>query len=206
MESLRYEPIRPLFGIVCIFNENSQFCKIARVHSISNEYTTVGGLALLKPTHTHTCNQNNIHRKLFGCVQWIYGTLYTILLQYYVLFGVGVMTTLIFNIILCTLVFQLDGRMLAGQMKRVSGGVGRNIADALGRFGHDVCFLTAVGDDSDGRSIIQSLEHIVSIYYYYYYYYYHRRPFAIHICIYLAIFRAPAICVYRRETDFDLFL
>jgi len=84
------------------------------------------------------------------------------------------MTTLIFNIILCTLVFQLDGRMLAGQMKRVSGGVGRNIADALGRFGHDVRFLTAVGDDSDGRSIIQSLEHIVRIYYYYNYNYYHR--------------------------------
>jgi len=41
MESLRYEPIRPLFGIVYIilFNEHSQFCKIARVHSISNEYT-----------------------------------------------------------------------------------------------------------------------------------------------------------------------
>ncbi|KAL5233684.1 hypothetical protein ACI65C_001094, partial [Semiaphis heraclei] len=54
----------------------------------------------------------------------------------------------------------MDGRMLAGQMKRVSGGVGRNIADALGRFGHDVCFLTAVGDDSNGRSIIKSLDHI----------------------------------------------
>lgn len=52
-------------------------------------------------------------------------------------------------------------------MKRVSGGVGRNIADALGRFGHDVCFLTAVGDDSNGRSIIKSLDHIVNIYYYY---------------------------------------
>lgn len=59
--------------------------------------------------------------------------------------------------------FQLDGRMLAGQMKRVSGGVGRNIADALGRFGHDVCFMSAVGDDSNGDTIIKSLGHIVSI-------------------------------------------
>jgi len=179
MESLRYEPIKPLFGIVCIFNENSQFCKIARVHSISNEYNTVRGLALLKHTHTPTrVSQNNIHRKFFGCVRRIYTariTYHTII--YYIIMFYRcrcVMTTLIFNTILCTLVlFQLDGRMLAGQMKRVSGGVGRNIADALGRFGHDVRFLTAVGDDSDGRSIIQSLEHIVSIYYYYYHH--HRR-------------------------------
>lgn len=89
MKSLRYEPIKPLFGIVCIFNENSQFCKIARVHSISNGYTTIRGLALLKhtPTHpstaTHTrslaCKQNNyIHRKFFGCVQRVYGTHYVI--------------------------------------------------------------------------------------------------------------------------------
>jgi sugar/nucleoside kinase (ribokinase family) len=62
--------------------------------------------------------------------------------------------------------FQLDGRMLAGQMKRVSGGVGRNIADALGRFGHDVCFLSAVGDDSNGDAIIKSLDHIVSIHFF----------------------------------------
>lgn len=56
---------------------------------------------------------------------------------------------------------QLDGRMLAGQMKQVSGGVGRNIADALGRFGHDVCFLSAVGGDSNGDLILKSLGHIV---------------------------------------------
>lgn len=47
-------------------------------------------------------------------------------------------------------------------MKRVSGGVGRNIADALGKFGHDVCFLSAIGDDSDGHMILESLEHIVN--------------------------------------------
>lgn len=47
-------------------------------------------------------------------------------------------------------------------MKQVSGGVGRNIADALGRFGHDVRFLSAVGDDSNGNSILKSLEHIVN--------------------------------------------
>lgn len=58
--------------------------------------------------------------------------------------------------------FQLDGRMLAGQMKQVSGGVGRNIADALGRFGHDVCFLSAVGADSNGELILKSLNHIVN--------------------------------------------
>lgn len=52
--------------------------------------------------------------------------------------------------------------MLAGQMKRVSGGVGRNVADALGKFGHDVCFLSAVGDDLDGHMILKSLEHIVN--------------------------------------------
>lgn len=57
---------------------------------------------------------------------------------------------------------QLDGRMLAGQMRQVSGGVGRNIADALGRFGHDVHFLSAVGDDSNGQLIMRSLGHIVS--------------------------------------------
>lgn len=47
-------------------------------------------------------------------------------------------------------------------MKRVSGGVGRNVADALGKFGHDVCFLSAVGDDLDGHMILESLEHIVN--------------------------------------------
>jgi len=109
--------------------------------------------------------------------------------------GVSVMTTLIFNTILCTLVFQLDGRMLAGQMKRVSGGVGRNIADALGRFGHEVRFLTAVGDDSDGRSIIQSLGHIVSIYYY------HHHRFVISCEI---IHASYFLC--RPETDFVLCL
>ncbi|XP_025422378.1 uncharacterized protein LOC112692064 isoform X3 [Sipha flava] len=56
--------------------------------------------------------------------------------------------------------FKLDGRMLAGQMKQVSGGVGRNIADALGRFGHDVYFLSAVGGDSNGELILKSLNHI----------------------------------------------
>lgn len=52
--------------------------------------------------------------------------------------------------------------MLAGQMKQVSGGVGRNIADALGRFGHNVCFLSAVGADSNGDLILKSLNHIVN--------------------------------------------
>lgn len=52
--------------------------------------------------------------------------------------------------------------MLAGQMKQVSGGVGRNIADALGRFGHNICFLSAVGADSNGDLILKSLNHIVN--------------------------------------------
>lgn len=57
---------------------------------------------------------------------------------------------------------QLDGRMLAGQMKQVSGGVGRNIADALGRFGHDVRFVSVVGNDSNSDLILKSLHHIVN--------------------------------------------
>lgn len=52
--------------------------------------------------------------------------------------------------------------MLAGQMKQVSGGVGRNVADALGRFGHNVRFISAIGDDSNGHSILKSLNHIVN--------------------------------------------
>lgn len=68
MKSLRYEPIKPLFGIVCIFNENSQFCKIARVHSISNGYTTIRGLALLKHTHSPTHPLTHTHTHTFACV------------------------------------------------------------------------------------------------------------------------------------------
>ncbi|VVC28189.1 Hypothetical protein CINCED_3A012718 [Cinara cedri] len=50
--------------------------------------------------------------------------------------------------------------MLAGRMKQVNGGVARNLADALGRLGHNVRFMSVVGGDSAGQSILESLRHI----------------------------------------------
>ncbi|XP_050435452.1 uncharacterized protein LOC126842473 isoform X2 [Adelges cooleyi] len=55
---------------------------------------------------------------------------------------------------------KLDGRMLAGDLQRACGGVGRNLADALGLFGHDICFLSVVGTDFNGELILSSLGHV----------------------------------------------
>jgi sugar/nucleoside kinase (ribokinase family) len=59
---------------------------------------------------------------------------------------------------------QTDGRTLNGSVLSIAGGVGRNIADAIGRLrtSHPPFFVSTVGGDDWGKSLMQSLEHVVS--------------------------------------------
>ena len=47
------------------------------------------------------------------------------------------------------------GDSTPGQVRYAAGGVARNVAENLARLGHHVCFLTAVGDDLYGRSLLE---------------------------------------------------
>lgn len=61
-----------------------------------------------------------------------------------------------------TLLFQTDGRSHRAQIVQAGGGVGRNIADALGRLGARPLLVSTVGDDLAGQFILKdSLAHIV---------------------------------------------
>lgn len=54
--------------------------------------------------------------------------------------------------------FKLDGRTHKGNSSKSYGGVGRNIAAALVSLGAESTkFVTVVGDDVDGETIIKSL-------------------------------------------------
>lgn len=58
---------------------------------------------------------------------------------------------------------QLEGRTLKGRIRQSGGGVGRNLADALGKLGASPTLVTAVGDDQPGRFLLdQTLGHMVS--------------------------------------------
>ena len=47
------------------------------------------------------------------------------------------------------------GDSTPGQVRIAPGGVARNVAENLARLGHAVCFLSAVGDDQQGRSLLE---------------------------------------------------
>lgn len=61
------------------------------------------------------------------------------------------------------LCFQLDGRTLPGKIGQSPGGVGRNVADALGKlYRTPPLLLSAVASDQFGACLLDSLNHIVS--------------------------------------------
>jgi len=47
------------------------------------------------------------------------------------------------------------GDSTPGQVRYAAGGVARNVAENLARLGHQVCFLSAVGDDLHGRGLLE---------------------------------------------------
>lgn len=55
---------------------------------------------------------------------------------------------------------QLNGATFHGHTTRSLGGVGRNLADGLAKLGHNVLFLTAVGDDVNGHDVINANDRI----------------------------------------------
>lgn len=59
---------------------------------------------------------------------------------------------------------QKDGRTLNGSVSSTAGGVGRNIADAIGRLqpSNPPFFVSTVGKDDLGRFLLHSLQHVVS--------------------------------------------
>jgi len=50
------------------------------------------------------------------------------------------------------------GTSLPGNVRRTHGGVGRNIAEALGRMGTPTHFVSAVGSDANGTALVAELE------------------------------------------------
>lgn len=57
---------------------------------------------------------------------------------------------------------QIEARTFAGRCRQIGGGVGRNIADALGRLGMSPRLISAVGDDLNGKFLLtQTLNHLV---------------------------------------------
>ena len=51
----------------------------------------------------------------------------------------------------------ISGTSVPGLLRESDGGVGRNIAEVLGRMGERPLFLSAVGDDSRGKDLVQRL-------------------------------------------------
>lgn len=57
----------------------------------------------------------------------------------------------------------MDGRTLGGKIHQSGGGVGRNIADALGKLGMKPYLMSAVGVDHFGEYLLeQTIPHLVS--------------------------------------------
>jgi len=53
---------------------------------------------------------------------------------------------------------MIAGTSNPGKIHRSDGGVGRNVAEVLGRLGSNPLFYTAIGDDSGGRGLVARLE------------------------------------------------
>jgi sugar/nucleoside kinase (ribokinase family) len=57
---------------------------------------------------------------------------------------------------------QLNGSTFsASNVKTSAGGVGRNIADGLSKLGHEVLFISAIGQDDKSEIVIKSLPKVV---------------------------------------------
>ncbi|XP_030762198.1 uncharacterized protein LOC115887015 [Sitophilus oryzae] len=52
---------------------------------------------------------------------------------------------------------RLDGRLHVGRLDYSAGGVGRNICEALGKLGRSSHFISAVGDDQQGRILTRNI-------------------------------------------------
>lgn len=53
--------------------------------------------------------------------------------------------------------FQIDGSIYYGKFNRSAGGVGRNISEAISKLGTTPIFISAVGNDSHGDYILDTL-------------------------------------------------
>lgn len=59
--------------------------------------------------------------------------------------------------------FQTNGSTHRGEIRQSGGGVGRNMADALGKLGAHPFLISAVGNDQTGEYLLKStLKHVVS--------------------------------------------
>lgn len=56
----------------------------------------------------------------------------------------------------------MDGRLLPGKVSQCGGGVGRNIADALGKLEVGTFLISAIGNDDFGNQIARTVPHLVS--------------------------------------------
>ncbi|KAG8267810.1 hypothetical protein J6590_041724 [Homalodisca vitripennis] len=57
--------------------------------------------------------------------------------------------------------FKVEGRTLSARIRQFGGGVGRNLADALGKLNLSPCLVTAVGNDQYGNFLLhQTLNHL----------------------------------------------
>ena len=54
----------------------------------------------------------------------------------------------------------LNGSTYQASSVRSLGGVGRNLADGLGKLGHDVLFISAVGDDPEGHHVMSANQRV----------------------------------------------
>lgn len=60
--------------------------------------------------------------------------------------------------------FQTNGSTHRGEIRQSGGGVGRNIADALGKLGAHPFLISAIGNDQTGNYLLKNtLKHVVSI-------------------------------------------
>lgn len=55
---------------------------------------------------------------------------------------------------------KADGRTLPGKISQTPGGVGRNVADSLGKLRSAVSFVSAVGNDQFGQFLLKSVHHL----------------------------------------------
>jgi len=55
---------------------------------------------------------------------------------------------------------QADGRTHKANIRTVSGGVGRNIAEALVKLGHNPFLISAIGNDIFGRELMRHFQEV----------------------------------------------
>jgi sugar/nucleoside kinase (ribokinase family) len=58
------------------------------------------------------------------------------------------------------ILIQSDGRTHGTNIRTSSGGVGRNVAEALAKLGHNPVLVSALGNDLFGRELMRHFEEI----------------------------------------------